>query len=60
MGKDKSSNLTKRKELVAEFLEEIKDSNHRRILKVYLEDESVESMEAELTKILLEIISDED
>ncbi len=60
MDTNKTSNLPKRTEFVNEFLSELNDHNHKRIMEVYLKDDSVSAMESELSKILLEIISDED
>jgi hypothetical protein len=48
------------KEFLSELLEEITDPIHKRIIKTYQGDDPVHSMEIELGKILLEILTRED
>jgi len=60
MSKQNSEELSKRQELIYEFLSELSDPIHKRVIQSYGGNEPVESMEAELWKIMLEILSDED
>lgn len=45
---------------LAELLEEVTNPLHKRLLEAYRESDPVDSMENELGKILLEVLSHED
>jgi hypothetical protein len=47
-------------EFLSELLEEITDPIHKRIINAYQGDDPVHSMETELGKILLEVLTHED
>lgn len=57
---DKSFQLRKREELLKKLSEGISDPTHKRLIHAYQGDRPVESMEAELKKILTEVLQDED
>jgi len=51
-----SSPTSKKKEFLQELIANIAEPNHKRILKAYNPDTPIESLEAELSRILLEVV----
>lgn len=51
---------TRLKEYQSELLEQTLDPVHKRLVKAYQLSRPVESMEDELTRLLLEVLRDED
>lgn len=49
-----------RQEMLDDFLKTLSDPVHKRIIGAYSDDNSVDAMEKELTKILKEIVKRED
>jgi len=60
MDPEKPSKQRIREEILSEFIEQLDDANHRRIIAAYSDDSPIKSMEQELFAILQEIISSED
>jgi hypothetical protein len=57
---DKTFLMHRHEGFLAEILKEISDPIHRRLIQAYEEDNPVDSMESELTKILMEVLQRED
>ena len=55
-----SSEKSRREEFLDELQRKLMDSLHRRLIQAYRGDDPVQSMEAELATILLEVLRRED
>ena len=57
---DNETSPSQSEKFLSELLEEISDPIHKRIIMAYQDSDPIHSMEIELGKILLEVLSHED